>query len=123
MPRIATFILLRLLATAWILIALTSLSALGPYSLSLLAAASEAAFGALWGKTESDIRSCRPRREEPAFVLLLIACTALVEAVLFFVIAPPLALSVLLWRALTGYLPFGVAEMVVYSMKCRSKKS
>ncbi len=123
MPRIASFVLLRLLATAWILFALTSFSSLGPYALSLLAFVSEVAFGALWGKTESDITSCRPPRENPAFILLLIACTALVEVVLFILIAPPLALDLLLWRVLTGYLPFGIAEVAVYSMGCRFKKS
>ncbi len=121
MPRIISFILVRLLALAWILILANVFKVLGPYSISILVLISEALFGYLWAKAETGVTMCMPKREDPKFLVSLMIGTAVIESVLAWLIVGNFALWVIIWRAMTSYFPFSIVEIVSYERRCRVK--
>lgn len=122
MPRIVTFILVRLLALAWILVLSNVFKVIGPYAISILIIISEAIFGYLWAKAESEITMCKPKREDPAFLAYLMIGTAVIEGFIAWYLIGPYAVWVMLWRAMTAYLPFSIVEIISYDRRCRLKK-
>lgn len=121
MPRVISFILVRLLALAWILILANIFDTLGPYAISILVLISEGIFGYLWAKAETEVTSCMPAREDPRLLVALMAGTAVVEGALAFLLMGGFAVWVIIWRAVTGYFPFSIVEILSYQRRCGKK--
>jgi hypothetical protein len=121
MFRITAFVLIRLLALAWVLILANVFDVMGPYAISVLVIASEATFGFLWAKAETTLTMCKPKREDPQFLIMLMLGTAIVEGALAWRLAGTFAVWVIMWRAVTSYVPFSAAEVISYQRKCRRK--
>ncbi|MBD3251566.1 hypothetical protein GF380_03900 [Candidatus Uhrbacteria bacterium] len=119
MARVVTFIFIRLLAIAWVLMLANVFEVLGPYAISIIVLASEAVFGYLWAKAETEITMCKPAQEDAKLLALLMLGTAIVETVLVFFLVGPYVLWVILWRALVSYFPFTIVEILSYERRCK----
>jgi hypothetical protein len=117
--RIVSFILVRLLALAWIMMLANVFDVLGPYAISILALGSEAIFGYLWAKAETQITVCKPRHEDPKLLVFLMLGVVIVEGALAWILVGSFAVWILIWRAVTAYFPFSIVEIVSYERRCR----
>lgn len=122
MLRIISFVLVRLLALAWIMILANIFEVLGPYAISILILISEALFGYLWAKAETEVTMCKPKREDPKLLVYLMLGTAAVEGLLAWYIVGGYAIWIIIWRAMTGYFPFSIVEIISYERRCKLKK-
>jgi hypothetical protein len=121
MLRIISFILVRLLAIAWILILTNVFEALGPYSVSIVVFISEGLFGYLWAKAETEVTMCMPGHEDPKLLAALMVATAAVEGVLAWLLLGSFAIWIIIWRAITAYVPFTIVEVLSYQRRCGKK--
>src|SRR3989344_3958452 len=121
MNRITAFILVRLVAILWLLVCVQIAEPLGPYGISVVIFLSELALGFLWGKAEAVIARCRHRSTDARRLFVLTIITGIIEgfgALIFIGVYIP---WLVVWRMVTAYLPFAIAEAVTYRNMCRMR--
>ncbi len=121
MTRTVTFFLIRAVALLWVMALANVAKSLNPWVVSALILGSEVALGTVWGRMESQLTACRPRSPNPNRLFVLMVFVAIVESVGSVLLVATFAPWLIVWRVLTAYVPFSLAEFFTYRKLCRVK--
>ncbi|OGL73782.1 hypothetical protein A3E39_03545 [Candidatus Uhrbacteria bacterium RIFCSPHIGHO2_12_FULL_60_25] len=121
MTRTITFFLIRAVALLWVMALANIAKALNPWAISVLILVSEVALGIVWGRMESQLSACKPRSPNPNRLFVLMVFVGIVESVGSVILVSTFAPWLIVWRTLTAYIPFSLAEFFVYRKLCRVK--
>lgn len=121
MTRIVAFILVRAVALLWVMALANIAKSLNPWVISGLILVSEVLLGHVWGRMESRLAACKPRSPDPNRLFVLMVFVAIVESAGSIILVSTFAPWLIVWRTLTAYIPFSLAEFFVYRKMCRVK--
>lgn len=117
--RLGAFVLVRLLAVLGMLTLAASADTLGPYGISALVLLGEVALGYAWGRAEAGIALCRPASKDPQRLFARMAVLAAVESLAAFQLLGGYASWFVVWRVMTAYVPFAIAEAGTFHAACQ----